>query len=58
VLPKSHIISEGLSRIGERGFASGGFADIWEGKLKDVEGGRSNIEKVGNSVSVPLDSFT
>jgi len=33
VLPKSHIISEGLSRTGKKDFASGGYANIWKGKL-------------------------
>jgi len=33
VLPKSHIISGGLSRTGDRDFASGGYANIWKGKL-------------------------
>lgn len=33
MLPKSYIISEGLSRTGGKDFASGGFANIWKGKL-------------------------
>jgi len=36
VLPKPYIISEGLSRMGETEFASGGYANVWEGRL--VEG--------------------
>ena len=36
VLHKPYIISEGLSRMGEKEFASGGYANVWEGSL--VEG--------------------
>jgi hypothetical protein len=30
-MPSSHIIHEGLERIGENPVAYGGFADVWEG---------------------------
>jgi len=33
VLHKPYVISEGLSRIGEKEFASGGYANVWEGRL-------------------------
>ena len=36
VVHKPYVISEGLSRIGEKEFASGGYANVWEGRL--VEG--------------------
>jgi hypothetical protein len=77
VLPKSHIISEGLSRTGEKEFASGGYANVWKGELvernsnprrvcikamkiavRDGEGERNSIEKVGNSPSSLPSSFT
>jgi hypothetical protein len=67
VLPRSHMISEGLSKTDGKQFASGGYADVWKGELvgvnsksrnvcikamkvavRDVEGGRSNIEKVSD----------
>ena len=38
VLHKPYIISEGLLRTGEKEFASGGYANVWEGNL--VEGDR------------------
>ena len=33
VLPRSHMISEGLSRTGGKEFASGGFANVWKAEL-------------------------
>lgn len=36
VLPKSYVISEGLSRTGEREFASGGYAGVWKGQFVEM----------------------
>ena len=68
------MISEGLSRTGEKEFASGGYAGVWEGKLVErnsnprtvcikaikvtVRDGRSSIEKVGSSASLLPGSLT
>ena len=32
ILPRSCILSEGISKEGDIAFASGGFADIWKGR--------------------------
>ena len=35
ILPESHIISDGLKRTSDNPVACGGFADVWEGTLRD-----------------------
>ncbi|KAF9644876.1 kinase-like protein [Thelephora ganbajun] len=43
VLPKSHIISEGVSRTDEKEFASGGFANVWKGELVETNSNRRKV---------------
>jgi hypothetical protein len=35
ILPSSHVLSQGLARLGHAPVARGGFADVWEGTYKD-----------------------
>lgn len=71
VLPRSYIISEGLSRTGEKAIAAGGYADVWQGEFMGRNAGvcikairvtvmeeRREIEKVCNSSSFSPSSFT
>jgi hypothetical protein len=37
-LPTSVVVSEGLEICAEAPFGSGGFAEIWRGRLKEAEG--------------------
>lgn len=43
MLPKSHIISEGVSRKGRKAFNSGGFAEVWKGELVDKNLNRISV---------------
>jgi hypothetical protein len=43
VLPSSYIISEGVSRKDKKGFASGGFADVWKGELVERNFNRRKV---------------
>lgn len=43
VLPRSHVISEGVSRKDKKPFASGGFADVRRGELVDKDSNRRRV---------------
>ena len=63
-LPSSHIISGGLTRVGDYAFASGGFADVWEGVHGNTKvcikcpritvRDRQDIEKVNDLHGTPI----
>ena len=67
VLPSSHIISGGLTKLGDYPVASGGFADVWEGKHKKTKvcikcprintRDRQDIEKVNDLHGTPIPRF-
>ena len=64
ILPSSHIIAGGLTRVGDYAFASGGFADVWEGMHDNTKvcikcpritiRDRQDIEKVNDLHSAPI----
>ena len=64
ILPSSHIISGGLTKLGDYPVASGGFAEVWEGMYKKTKvcikcprintRDRQDIEKVNDLHGTPI----
>ena len=64
VLPSSLIIAGGLTKVGDYAFASGGFADVWEGMHDNTKvcikcprittRDRQDIEKVNDLHGAPI----